>query len=293
MMKTIYETNFEKLGKPRRGKTRDIYDLGDKLLIVATDRLSAFDVVMSQPIPTKGIILTQMTIFWLNYLEDIVENHLITANADEFPEIAKEYKDELRDRTILAKKAKIIPIECIVRGYITGSAMIEYKKSGTVCGIPLPSGLVEAEKLPEPIFTPSTKAEIGQHDENISEQRAIDLIGKEAYDFIKIKSLELYLKASNYAFKKGIIIADTKFEFGFYEDKIILCDEVLTPDSSRFWSLNEYEKGKEQNSFDKQFVRNYLLSINFNKKPPAPILPDYVIETTRKKYIEIFKILTE
>lgn len=292
-MKTIYETNFEKLGKPRRGKTRDIYDLGDKLLIVATDRLSAFDVVMSQPIPTKGIILTQMTIFWLNYLEDIVENHLITANADEFPEIAKEYKDELRDRTILAKKAKIIPIECIVRGYITGSAMIEYKKSGTVCGIPLPSGLVEAEKLPEPIFTPSTKAEIGQHDENISEQRAIDLIGKEAYDFIKIKSLELYLKASNYAFKKGIIIADTKFEFGFYEDKIILCDEVLTPDSSRFWSLNEYEKGKEQNSFDKQFVRNYLLSINFNKKPPAPILPDYVIETTRKKYIEIFKILTE
>jgi len=292
-MKTIFETDFEKLGKPRRGKTRDIYDLGSRLLIIATDRLSAFDVIMRQPIPMKGIILTQMTLFWLNLLEDVIENHLITADIDKFTEPTKEYQEELRDRSFIAKKAKIIPIECIVRGYITGSAIKEYKQSGSVCGIKLPEGLVEADKLPEPIFTPSTKAELGEHDENITEQKAIDLIGKETYDFIKNKSLELYLKASEYAYKKGIIIADTKFEFGFYDDKIILCDEVLTPDSSRFWNLNEYERGKEQNSFDKQYVRNYLMSINFEKKPPAPLLPDYVIETTRKKYLEIFKILTE
>jgi len=292
-MKTIFETDFEKLGKPRRGKTRDIYDLGSRLLIIATDRLSAFDVIMRQPIPMKGIILTQMTLFWLNLLEDVIENHLITADIDKFPEPTKDYQEELRDRSFIAKKAKIIPIECIVRGYITGSAIKEYKQSGSVCGIKLPEGLVEADKLPEPIFTPSTKAELGEHDENITEQKAIDLIGKETYDFIKNKSLELYLKASEYAYKKGIIIADTKFEFGFYDDKIILCDEVLTPDSSRFWNLNEYERGKEQNSFDKQYVRNYLMSINFEKKPPAPLLPDYVIETTRKKYLEIFKILTE
>ena len=292
-MKTIFETDFEKLGKPRRGKTRDIYDLGSRLLIIATDRLSAFDVIMRQPIPMKGIILTQMTLFWLNLLEDVIENHLITADIDKFPEPTKEYQEELRDRSFIAKKAKIIPIECIVRGYISGSAIKEYKQSGSVCGIKLPEGLVEADKLPEPIFTPSTKAELGEHDENITEQKAIDLIGKETYDFIKNKSLELYLKASEYAYKKGIIIADTKFEFGFYDDKIILCDEVLTPDSSRFWNLNEYERGKEQNSFDKQYVRNYLMSINFEKKPPAPLLPDYVIETTRKKYLEIFKILTE
>jgi phosphoribosylaminoimidazole-succinocarboxamide synthase len=292
-MKTIFETDFEKLGKPRRGKTRDIYDLGSRLLIIATDRLSAFDVIMRQPIPMKGIILTQMTLFWLNLLEDVIENHLITADIDKFPEPTKDYQEELRDRSFIAKKAKIIPIECIVRGYISGSAIKEYKQSGSVCGIKLPEGLVEADKLPEPIFTPSTKAELGEHDENITEQKAIDLIGKETYDFIKNKSLELYLKASEYAYKKGIIIADTKFEFGFYDDKIILCDEVLTPDSSRFWNLNEYERGKEQNSFDKQYVRNYLMSINFEKKPPAPLLPDYVIETTRKKYLEIFKILTE
>ena len=290
--KTLLQTNFKKLKLTKKGKVRDIYDLGDTFLMVSSDRLSAFDVIMDQGIPGKGRVLTQISAFWFKFMEDEIENHLITTNVDEYPAICDEYKEDLVGRSMVVKKAELIPLECIVRGYISGSGWKDYVKNGTICGIKLPDDLVESDKLPEPIFTPSTKAEIGNHDENISEEKARNLIGKEAFDFIKQKTISIYKKASEFALSKGIIIADTKMEFGYFDGKIILIDELLTPDSSRFWPVNSYKPGGAQKSFDKQYVRDYLLSINFNKKPPAPKLPDDVIRNTSIKYKEALYNLT-
>jgi len=288
----IINTNFEKLKFLKKGKVRDIYDLDEYFLIVSTDRLSAFDVIMNEGIPYKGQILNSISNFWFEYTKDIIPNHFISVNVDDYPKECEPYKEILRNRSMLVKKAELIPIECIVRGYITGSGLIDYKKTGAICGIKLPEGLVESEKLPEPIFTPSTKADIGLHDENINEEQAIAIVGKETFKMVKEATIEIYKKASEYALQKGIIIADTKMEFGFYKGEIILIDELLTPDSSRFWPLEEYEKGKIQNSFDKQYVRDYLVSVNFNKKPPAPTLPDEVIQNTSNKYQEALYKLT-
>jgi phosphoribosylaminoimidazole-succinocarboxamide synthase len=290
MEKALFQTDIKEVPLLKRGKVRDIYDLGDRLLIVATDRISAFDVVLPTPIPDKGKILTLMTLFWLDFLKDIVENHLITAYIEEYPEILKPYKEILHQRSMIVKKAKVIPVECIVRGYITGSAMKEYQKTGKVCGIKLPEGLKEADKLPEPIFTPSTKAEEG-HDINITFDELINIVGKEVAETLRELSLKLYTKASNYAESKGIIIADTKFEFGFYEGRIILIDEVLTPDSSRFWPKDEYEPGKPQKSFDKQFIRDWLSSLSWEENAPPTIPPD-IVEKTRAKYFEALYRLT-
>uniref|UniRef100_A0A7V5XFD5 Phosphoribosylaminoimidazole-succinocarboxamide synthase n=1 Tax=Thermodesulfobacterium geofontis TaxID=1295609 RepID=A0A7V5XFD5_9BACT len=290
MEKALFQTDIKEVPLLKRGKVRDIYDLGDRLLIVATDRISAFDVVLPTPIPDKGKILTLMTLFWLDFLKDIVENHLITAYIEEYPDVLKPYKEILHQRSMIIKKAKVIPAECIVRGYITGSAMKDYQKTGKVCGIKLPEGLREADKLPEPIFTPSTKAEEG-HDVNITFEELVNIVGKEVAETLRDLSLKLYLKASNYAESKGIIIADTKFEFGFYEGKIILIDEVLTPDSSRFWPKDEYEPGKPQKSYDKQFLRDWLKSISWEESAP-PTIPPEIVEKTRAKYFEALYRLT-
>ncbi len=290
MEDVLFQTDIKEVSLLKRGKVRDIYDLGDRLLIVATDRISAFDVVLPTPIPDKGKILTLMTLFWLDFLKDIVENHLITAYIEEYPQILKPYKEILYQRSMIVKKAKVIPVECIVRGYITGSAMRDYQKTGKVCGIKLPEGLKEADKLSEPIFTPSTKAKEG-HDINITLEELINIVGKEVAETLKEISLKLYLKASNYAESKGIIIADTKFEFGFYEGKIILIDEVLTPDSSRFWPKDEYEPGKPQKSYDKQFLRDWLKSISWKENAP-PTIPPEIVEKTRAKYFEALYRLT-
>ncbi len=293
-MEVITTTNFSDLKLFKRGKVRDVYEVGNYYLIVSTDRLSAFDVIMNEGIPDKGKILNRISKFWFEYTKDFIPNHLVTMNVDEYPGECKPYKEQLRDRSMLVKKAKLIPIECIVRGYITGSGLIDYQKTGKICGIELPKGLVESEKLSSPIFTPSTKAEIGLHDENIAAEQAVSIIGKEAFNFIKESTLNIYSKAAEYALQKGIIIADTKMEFGYFEGKIILIDELLTPDSSRFWPLDGYQKGRAQNSYDKQYVRDYLLSINFNKKPPAPRLPEEVILNTSKIYQEaLFKLTGE
>ena len=289
---TITTTDFTNLKLFKRGKVRDVYDVGEYYLIVSTDRLSAFDVIMNEGIPSKGEILNRISKFWFDYTKEIIPNHLVSMNVDEYPAVCQTYKDILRNRSMLVKKAELIPIECIVREYITGSGLIDYQKTGKICGIELPKGLVESEKLPEPIFTPSTKAEIGLHDENISAEEATKIIGKDAFEFIKETTIKIYSKASEYALKKGIIIADTKMEFGYYDGQIILIDELLTPDSSRFWPLDGYQKGKTQNSFDKQYVRDYLLSVNFNKKPPAPALPQEVILNTSKKYQEALLKIT-
>lgn len=270
---------------------RDIYEVDDHLLIIATDRISAFDVVLPNPIPYKGYVLNQISIFWFNFLKDIVKNHFITDDIDLFPDAFKENPDQVIHRSMLVKKAKPIPIECIVRGYISGSAWKEYKKSGTVCGIKLPEGLRESDKLQEPIFTPSTKAEAG-HDENISFDKVVSMIGKELAEKVRDLSLKIYIEAEKYARARGIIIADTKFEFGLDENgELILIDEVLTPDSSRFWPLSEYEPGKSQPSFDKQYVRDYLESINWDKQPPAPELPENVVKRTSEKYLEAYRLL--
>jgi phosphoribosylaminoimidazole-succinocarboxamide synthase len=289
---SLTTTNFRGLTLFKRGKVRDVYDLGEYYLIVSTDRLSAFDVIMNEGIPLKGKVLNRISAFWFDYTKDIIENHIISMDVDSYPEICQPNKDDLINRSMLVKKAELIPIECIVRGYITGSGWNDYKKTGQICGIKLPEGLVESEKLNEPIFTPSTKAEIGLHDENITEEQAISIIGEEAYNILKETTISVYRKASEYALTKGIIIADTKMEFGYYNGKIILIDELLTPDSSRFWPLNEYKKGTSQNSFDKQYVRDYLLSINFNKQPPPPDLPEDVILNTSRKYQEALYMLT-
>lgn len=292
MNKVVLETNFEDLKLFKRGKVRDMYDLGEYYLMVSSDRLSAFDVIMGQGIPDKGKILTQISKFWFEFSKDLIENHIVSTNVDEYPAGCRKYKDVLDGRSMLVKKAELIPIECIVRGYISGSGWKDYQKTGSICGISLPSGLVESEKLPEPIFTPSTKAEIGDHDENISAEKAIEIVGKEIFEEIKTKTIAVYTKAYEYADSKGIILADTKMEFGVIDGKVILIDELLTPDSSRFWPKDEYEKGRAQSSYDKQYVRDYLLSINFNKMPPAPELPDEVILNTSLKYKEALSKLT-
>ncbi len=292
-MKVLKTT--EELGlKPiKKGKVRDIFDLGDKLVIVTTDRISVFDVILDDPIPYKGVVLTQLTKFWSSFLKDIIENHIIEFGVDNLSNEFVKNKEILQDRTMVVKKAKVIPIECIVRGYLSGSGWKEYQKTQSVCGIKLPAGLKESEKLPQPIFTPSTKADVG-HDENITFEKAAEIIGKEKAEFIKQKSIELYKKAADYAETKGIIIADTKFEFGIDEKtgKIILIDEILTPDSSRFWPKDKYEVGKPQPSFDKQYVRDYTESTGWNKTYPGPKLPEDVIKNTTQKYLEIYKLLT-
>jgi len=292
MSNPVVYTNIPDVPLLHRGKVRDIYDLGDSLLIVATDRISAFDVVLPTPIPDKGKILTKLTLFWLNFLKDIVENHLITANIDEYPEVLKKHRDVLEGRSMIVKKAKVFPVECIVRGYITGSAMKEYLKTGMVCGITLPPGLKEADKLPEPIFTPSTKAELGSHDVNITFEEMIKIVGKETAEALKELSLKLYKTASSYAEERGIIIADTKFEFGLHDGKVILVDEVLTPDSSRFWPKESYEPGKPQVSFDKQYIRDWLKNTGWKEGTPPPEIPTEVVEKTREKYLLALKVLT-
>ncbi len=277
---------------PKRGKVRDIFDLGDKLLFVASDRISAFDVVMANGVPDKGAVLARISLFWFDFLKDTIKNHLITADVSKFPAPFNSYADQLAGRSMLVKKTKVLPVECIVRGYITGSGWKEYQKKGTVCDIVLPQGLKQCDKLPQALFTPSTKAEQGLHDENISPEKAVEIIGKEAADFVAAKSIEIYNKAADYAAKRGIILADTKFEWGYDGNDIILIDEVLTPDSSRFWPADKYESGRDQESYDKQFVRNYLESIQFNKMPPGPVLPEDVIEKTRLKYIEAYEAIS-
>ena len=275
-----------------RGKVRDIYDLGDKLLIVATDRISAFDVVMANGIPYKGIVLTQISRFWFEFLAGQVEHHLINADVESFPEPFCNYEKQLAGRSMLVKKVDVLPIECVVRGYLAGSGWKEYQTIQSVCGVKLPGGLKQCEKLPELVFTPATKAERGTHDENISFEQCIDTIGKEAASYVRDKSIEIFKKAGSYAESRGIILADTKFEWGVVDGRIILIDEVLTPDSSRFWPADKYEVGRDQESFDKQFVRNFLESINFDKSGPGVELPEDIVAKTSDKYIEAYERLT-
>lgn len=288
----VLQTDLKDLKLFKRGKVRDVYEVGNYYLIISTDRLSAFDVIMNQGIPYKGEILTKISKFWFDYTKDIIENHVISMNVDEYPEECKKYREIIEGRSMLVKKAELIPLECIVRGYISGSGWNDYKKTGNICGIKLPVGMKESQKFDEPIFTPSTKADIGDHDENISEEQAKNIIGEETYNILKNATINVYQKAYEYAFERGIILADTKMEFGFVDGKVILIDELLTPDSSRFWPKDKFEIGRAQDSYDKQYVRDYLLSINFNKQPPAPQLPEDVINNTTKKYKEALFELT-
>ena len=289
----ILESNINSYELLNRGKVRDLYDLGDNLLIVSSDRISAYDSVLPSGIFGKGEVLTKLSKFWFSLTEDIVENHFITEKITElYPDLEKDI-DQLAGRSMVVKKAKPLPIECIVRGYITGSGWSEYKKQGTVCGLELKEGLIESEKLDEPIFTPSTKAEQGEHDENISFEKCSEIVGNEIANKVKDLSIKIYSKARDYAESKGILIADTKFEFGLVDgNKIILIDEVLTPDSSRFWPKSLYEAGRGQQSYDKQFVRDYLTSVGWDKKPPAPELPDEISKKTTEKYVEVLDLLT-
>jgi phosphoribosylaminoimidazole-succinocarboxamide synthase len=291
-MATIFATQLEGIPLAHMGKVRDVYELHDALLIVATDRLSAFDVILPTPIPDKGVILTQLSLFWFDFLKDTVRTHLIAHEVDDYPAELQKFSEQLQGRSMLVKKASPLPVECIVRGYLSGSGWKDYKKTGSVCGIPLPAGLVESSRLPEPVFTPSTKAQVGEHDENIDMNRVKDLIGKELADKIQDLSLKIYAKAAQKALESGVIIADTKFEFGLVNDELILIDEVLTPDSSRFWPADEYRPGGPQPSFDKQFVRDYLESIGWNKKAPGPVLPHEIVEKTRTRYITALERLT-
>ncbi len=293
MMKTplVLETNLEGLRPPKRGKVRDIYDLGDKLLIVATDRISAFDVVLPNAVPDKGRVLTQISKFWFAQTESIVRNHLISMDVRDYPPSCRPHAAILEGRSMLVKKSRPLPVECVVRGYLSGSGLKEYRSTGSVCGIKLPAGLTEASRLPEPIFTPSTKAEVGKHDMNIDFGEVVKLVGEDTARKIKAYTLAIYKKACEIAEPKGIIIADTKLEFGIYNAEIILIDEVLTPDSSRFWPKSGYEEGIAQKSFDKQFVRDYLLALKWNQKPPAPVLPDDVVKKTSEKYLEVLGML--
>ena len=286
MRTPVSETNFEDLNLLKRGKVRDVYDLGDNLLMVATDRISAFDVVMPDPIPDKGIILTQISLYWFEIMKPIIEHHVVSADVDEYPSACRPYAETLRGRSMLVRKTQPLPIECVVRGYISGSGWKSYQESSSVCGIPLAPGLQESDRLPEPIFTPSTKEELGAHDINIDFEETVKRIGKERASQVRDLSLAIYKRGAEMAAEKNIIIADTKFEFGLVGDDLILIDEVLTPDSSRFWPKQTYQPGGAQQSFDKQYVRDHLISINYNKQPPGPRLPDDIIRNTRKKYLE-------
>ncbi len=292
-MKTpVNETDFQDLNLIKRGKVRDIYDLGDNLLMVATDRISAFDVIMPDPIPDKGAILTQISLYWFEIMKPIIENHVVSADVNEYPSVCQPYAETLRERSMLVKKTTPLPIECVVRGYISGSGWKSYQESGSVCGIALAPGLQESDKLPEPIFTPSTKEELGAHDINIDFEETVNRIGIDHASKVRDLSLAIYKKGAAIAKEKQIIIADTKFEFGLVGDDIILIDEVLTPDSSRFWPKETYQPGGAQQSFDKQYVRDHLIAINYNRQPPGPALPADIISNTRKKYLEALTQLT-
>ncbi|OLC97683.1 MAG: phosphoribosylaminoimidazolesuccinocarboxamide synthase [Acidobacteria bacterium] len=288
-MKVLRETQFAGLTPSVRGKVRDIYDLGEKLLIVATDRLSAFDVVLPTPIPDKGQVLTQLSLFWFDLLKDVIPNHVLSST--EFPAPFDNFKEELAGRSMVVRKTKPLPVECVVRGYVSGSGWKDYRVTGRICGIALPRGLSESDRLPEPIFTPATKAESG-HDENISFEQAASLISKELAERVRAVSMELYRRAAAYAEPRGIIVADTKFEFGLLNGKLMWIDEALTPDSSRFWPAAHYSPGGPQPSFDKQFVRDYLERMQWPKTPPGPELPPEVVSATRDKYREAYRILT-
>jgi phosphoribosylaminoimidazole-succinocarboxamide synthase len=288
---SIFETNLPGVELVARGKVRDIYAAGDFLVIVATDRLSAFDYVLPTPIRDKGKVLTALTIFWLERLRDIVPNHFVSARVNDYPAEFHAYRDQLEGRSMLVHRAKMIDVECVARGYVSGSGWKDYRRDGRICGIPLPAGLRESDQLPEPIFTPASKAQSG-HDENISYEAVAQQIGESLAGKLRDLTLAIYNRAAQYAATKGIIIADTKFEFGFVGDQLVLADEVLTPDSSRFWPRESYQPGGAQPSFDKQYVRDYLESIHWNKQPPAPALPPDVMERTSEKYREAFRVLT-
>jgi phosphoribosylaminoimidazole-succinocarboxamide synthase len=288
----VYQTEYKNLKLEKRGKVRDVYDLGSELLIVATDRISAFDVVMAEPIPGKGRVLTAISKFWFEALKEICPNHLISLDPDEYPEECRPYSQELAGRSMLVKKAEPLTVECIVRGYLAGTGYKDYLETGRVCGYELPAGLKQASRLEEPLFTPSTKAEQGLHDENITVEEAREIAGKELVDEVARISLALYNTARDLAEPKGIILADTKFEFGLYQDELILIDEVLTPDSSRFWPMESYEPGKSQPSFDKQPLRDWLESLDWDKTPPPPTLPEEVIKNTAQRYYKALELLT-
>ena len=292
MSTAVYETDFKELTLIKRGKVRDLYDLGDALLMVASDRISAFDVVMPDPIPDKGKVLTQISLFWFGKMAPLVKNHVISGNTADFPPACRPYADILEGRSMLVEKTDPLPIECVVRGYISGSGWKSYRRDRSVCGIPLPDGLVESDRLPDPLFTPSTKEEAGAHDINIDFEEAARRIGRPMAEKARDLSLRIYQRGAELAREKGIIIADTKFEFGLKDGDLILIDEVLTPDSSRFWPQDRYRPGGGQESFDKQYLRDYLVSVEWDKTPPAPSLPEAVIENTRKKYLEALERLT-
>ena len=287
----LLSTDFKELKLYKRGKVRDVYDLGDKLLIVSTDRISCFDVVLPSGIPYKGCVLTSLSCFWFDFIQDIISHHLITADINNYPKELQKYKTSLLGRSMLVVKTKPLPVECVVRGYLSGSGWKEYLQKQSVCGIKLPSGLHESDKLPDILFTPSTKQDTG-HDINITQECVEELVGRDIADKLRKVSINIYKKASEYALTRGIIIADTKFEFGISDNKVVLIDEALTPDSSRFWPCDQYQPGRAQPSFDKQFVRDYLESINWNKTPPAPELPKEIIQKTTQKYLEAHKRLT-
>jgi phosphoribosylaminoimidazole-succinocarboxamide synthase len=292
MSSLVLTTDFPGLTLAGRGKVRDIYDLGDALLIVTSDRISAFDVIMNEGIPDKGYVLNQISAFWFRHMEEIVPNHIISTDVADFPAPCQQYADILRGRSMLVKKARPLPAECIVRGYLSGSGWKDYQATGAICGIPLPSGLKESDQLPEPIFTPSTKAELGTHDENITFEKMAELCGRELAEQVRDVTLKIYSRARDIAARKGIIIADTKFEYGIYNGQLIIIDECMTPDSSRFWPKDQYQPGGQQPSFDKQFLRDYLETLDWGKTAPAPPLPAEIIEKTAAKYREALERLT-
>jgi phosphoribosylaminoimidazole-succinocarboxamide synthase len=291
MTTTLLESNLEGVERHGRGKVRDVYSVDDRLLIVATDRISAFDYILATGIPDKGRVLTQLSVFWFDFLKDLTPTHFLTADVDQYPAPLPQFRDQLEGRSMLVKRARMVEVECVARGYLAGSGWKEYRTSGTVCGIRLPAGLKESDKLPEPIFTPATKAQTG-HDENVSFDTVVNLLGGELAGQLRDLTLAIYRKAADYAAGRGVVIADTKFEFGFVDNDLVLADEVLTPDSSRFWPSETYRPGGAQPSYDKQYVRDYLESIHWNKQPPAPGLPAEVAAATSEKYKEAFRVLT-
>jgi phosphoribosylaminoimidazole-succinocarboxamide synthase len=291
-LSALIETEFADLVLHARGKVRDLYSVGEYLLLVATDRISAFDHVLATGIPGKGKVLTQLSLFWFDLLKDVVPNHLVTADVKQYPAALREYAAELDGRSMLVKRAQMFPVECVVRGYLSGSGWKDYLATGAVCGIPLAAGLREGDRLPEPLFTPATKSLDGEHDINISFNEMVARVGAQAAERLRNLSLAIYARASAYAEERGLILADTKFEFGTTAEGIILADEVLTPDSSRFWPRDQYQPGQQQPSFDKQYVRDYLESIHWNKQAPAPALPDDVVARTQQKYLEAYRLLT-